>query len=175
MRWVAITGARPCRRKQNRLGPTSPWWRGSRPGTLPPARVPAPTVKDGYYPPIMLPPTRYSPPEVRDAVGGGPPNPSSLTPQLGFFAVFGGMGEALISRTVVRFGFNPNAPDGAFTLFWWFSTNIPPLTGLAGTLLGGFAPSFPRRRRDRLVVKCQNKPSPVRGGIFHAQKLSRTQ
>ena len=42
--------------------------------------APAPSVKDGYYPPIMLPPTRYSPPEVRDAVGGGPPNPSSLTP-----------------------------------------------------------------------------------------------
>ena len=37
------------------------------------------------------------------------------------------------------------APDGAFILFWWFSTNIPPLTGLAGTLLGGFAPSFQRR------------------------------
>jgi hypothetical protein len=63
------------------------------------------------------------------------------------------------------------APDGAFTVFRWFSTNIPPLAGPAGTLLGGFAPSSQRRRRDRFVVKCHNKPSPVRGGIFHAQKL----
>ena len=39
-------------------------------------------------------------------------------------------------------------------------------------MLGGFAPSFQCRRRDRLVVKCHNKPSPVRGDIFHAQKLS---
>jgi len=35
------------------------------------------------------------------------------------------------------------APDGAFILFRWFSTNIPPLAGPAGTLLGGFGAILP--------------------------------
>ena len=67
------------------------------------------------------------------------------------------------------------APDGAFTPFRWFSTNISPLAGLAGTLPGGFTPAFQRRRRDIFVVKCHIKHSPARGGIFHVQRCARNQ